>query len=939
MGGIVRETLMLLDKAIFGLLESAYNLIYSLSGIFINNDIAKKVITNLYIVVGIFALFRIALLLINSIIDPEKLNEKGKGLSNILVRTVIMIVLLLFTPMLFQMAYDLQARVVGWEIDKKGEFVKDENGEIITNKGNIIEKLILGEKAATSSKAGNMKPGEQFESIALSALITVNENYGNEFRADGEYVGYKSTEKCSTQKCESAIIEWNKMYANGKMDINTLSRYIGVAEKIDICDENGENCEKEKTYVYDYTIILTTFVAGFIVYVLFSFALDIAARVFQLAALEIVSPLFIVTFIDPKSASSGSFNRWLKEVGSTYAGLFIRLACVSLLLLFTSILNSLEWVKNGDNSFRWTKLTLLLGLLLFAKKAPKLISDMLGMKSDGMGLGIGKKLAGMAMVGGLAEKGLQAAKKLPKAVANKGITGARNLAAYKRLHDQNKSDNPELSTLNRRNKMRKDLAAEKARDARNRRYLDLRHQGLAPEDAKAVLDTERNKINKQAKKEANKAMSDKLKGTGLGAGAVAVGVLDALNAKGSFSGGFNSKGMKGFLKASNDSAKAYRLSAGTPGATIGEKIENKLNTKKQKILSTAYGSEAVRQKRAEDLQDYLDMVNMYHGGNGIAPKATKYEAGTKSNNGIQNGPMIVGADNDERAAMLQLQTKFNIDSNSIKLNADGRIEGYTGKDGRFVSMGESSSSENRTEVKKLAKEYNDSLSAYGLAKTLKFSTDLESKLINEYGSRLNDLTSAQQQISNAEASISNALNRSLSSLAFNNLGLSDVTIDNISSRIAELSSSDNTNDKESAEELKKIRNTMGAINGILYENGNIVYNDVTYEPNEFKNYVSTLGSTPEGIMLSQSLQYNIVAAQSSKDMAETQNLISGIKNAAEGAKNVLDYTTGLIDTSKPAMSGTLSQIAEIRTTKSNKNFSAIEKSEKEKGNVKEANNG
>lgn len=459
--GFFRQFFMLLDKAIFGLLDDAYNLIYSLSGVFVNNDIAKKVITNLYVIVGIFAFFKIALLLINSIINPEKLNEKGHGLSNILIRTVIMLVLLLFTPMLFQMGYDLQAKIVGWEIDEKGNLVTDDKGRAkVSNNGNIIEKLILGESAATASSGDDMTPGEKFGSIALSALVTVNENYVDEFIATGDYVGYKPKSEqdggCQTQLCADAINAWNQMYANGKMEIDLLSYYINTSEKIKV--ETSGTTRMEKVYVYDYTIVLSTFVAGFIVYVLFSFALDIAARVFQLATLEIVSPLFIVTFIDPKSSSGGTFNRWLKEVGSTYASLFIRLACISLLLLFTSILNSLPWVENGDG-YRWTKLTLLLGALLFAKKAPKWISELIGLKSDGLGgLGIGKKLAGAALIGGgiaaarkaigngakkAGKKALDNSKKRVKNAADRSLGAytyareARKLAKEGKLTDEN----------------------------------------------------------------------------------------------------------------------------------------------------------------------------------------------------------------------------------------------------------------------------------------------------------------------------------------------------------------------------------------------------------------------------------------------------------------------------------------------------------------------
>lgn len=417
-----RMFFMLLDKVVFGLVDDAYNLIFYLSGVFINSDIAKSVIKNLYVVVGIFAFFKIAILLVNSIIDPEKLSSKGKGLSSILSRTVIMLVILVFTPTIFEMGYVLQEKVMGWEVDN--DSVKATGN--LTKDGNLIEKLILGESVSTDND-DTVTPGEQFRTIALSTMITVNNYYTDGFRSIAQaekdnqaLVGYHSNGKCSSQTCEAAISKWNEMYANGKMDIDTLSDYITVNEK----DTNGTD-----QYVYNYSVGLNTFAGGFIVYMLFSFSIDIAIRVFQLAVLEIVSPLFIVDFINPNGGSSGMFGRWLKEVGSTYASLFIKIACISLMILFVSILNKIPLTIESSNTLNgWVKLTLMFGLLIFAKKAPKYISDLIGIKSDGNGLSIGKKLASAALVGGAIGKGLDAAKGVPKKIGNKAKERAkRNL--------------------------------------------------------------------------------------------------------------------------------------------------------------------------------------------------------------------------------------------------------------------------------------------------------------------------------------------------------------------------------------------------------------------------------------------------------------------------------------------------------------------------------
>ena len=156
----LRLLLIAIDSVFYNLIDNAYNLIISISSATLNNDVVEKIIRNLYIVVGIFAFFRIALLLINSIIDPEKLNEKGKGLSNIFVRTVLMLVLLLLTPQLFSLAFELQSDITGYEL-KENE-TTHEVEVVLNSNGNIIEKLLLGGSVPEidSSDNNTMTPGD-----------------------------------------------------------------------------------------------------------------------------------------------------------------------------------------------------------------------------------------------------------------------------------------------------------------------------------------------------------------------------------------------------------------------------------------------------------------------------------------------------------------------------------------------------------------------------------------------------------------------------------------------------------------------------------------------------------------------------------------------------------------------------------------------------------
>ena len=439
----LRAICMAIDGILYSLLDNAYDLVIKLSTAeLLKHSTIKSLTGNLYIIFGVVAFFRLALLLVNAIIDPEKLNEKGKGLSNIFFRVVGMVILLAVTPFLFEKSYDLQGRIVGADASK-----------------NIIFKTILGNNANIASSK-NSNAGKALQNIALSSLITVDENYLRNASSDdskdkekkdkekvilckykeikddnGKVKGYDYTKitnsdeynfcplvcvsngdetctpqggyvydekKCSWANCQNAVDLYNEMYVNEDMSPAKLAQYVGTSGKIDV------DGEEQEVYVYNYMFIITGVVGVAMTYIIISFAIDIAVRMFELIVLEILSPLFIATFVDPKSAQSGPFKNWLSAVGKSYASLYIRLAIIALMVLLVSIINQSKMFQSMGEVSGWAKIFMVIGLLIFAKKAPKWIGDMIGIKGDGGlgGLSIGKKLGGMALAGGLASKGL-----------------------------------------------------------------------------------------------------------------------------------------------------------------------------------------------------------------------------------------------------------------------------------------------------------------------------------------------------------------------------------------------------------------------------------------------------------------------------------------------------------------------------------------------------
>lgn len=412
----LRAICMAIDGVLYSLLDNAYDLVIKLSTAeLLKHSTIKSLTGNLYIIFGVVAFFRLALLLVNAIIDPEKLNEKGKGLSNIFFRVVGMVILLAVTPFLFEKSYDLQEKIVGADASK-----------------NIIFKTILGNNANIASSK-NSNAGKALQNIALSSLITIDENYlvngdqcnigkkNSEGKDCGFYPltcvsdgkgkctpqgGYIYGENCKWANCQKAVDLYNEMYVGEDMSPSKLAQYVGTSGKIKI------DKEEQEVYVYNYMFIITGVVGVAMTYIIISFAIDIAVRMFELIVLEILSPLFIATFVDPKSAQSGPFKNWLSAVGKSYASLYIRLAIIALMVLLVSIINQSKMFQSMGEVSGWAKIFMVIGLLIFAKKAPKWIGDMIGIKGDGglSGLSIGKKLGGMALAGGLASKGLDKAK-------------------------------------------------------------------------------------------------------------------------------------------------------------------------------------------------------------------------------------------------------------------------------------------------------------------------------------------------------------------------------------------------------------------------------------------------------------------------------------------------------------------------------------------------
>lgn len=343
----IREFGMFIDKAVYGVVSWLMQLIMDLSNVEIfNESIIDEFASRIYIILGLVMLFKIMISFIQMLINPDKMSDKEQGAGNILKRVVISLALIFLVPSIFDLARQVQ-------------------GEIIP----IIPKVVLGVNVEGDNS-------ETWTSVGRTMA----------FYSFSPFFGYQNPE------CAKSCTIIGTCSDDGKAEIYDVPSASSFVVATDNCstDKNG--------FMYSYSWPLSTLVGAYLVYVLVSIAVSVAIRAIKLSVCELVAPIPIASYIDPKS-SKQTFDKWVSTTLKTYADLFIRLIIVYFVVfvlqtLLDSDVGIVEQIlaNVGNDNFRKSLVVLfiIVGLLQFAKQAPKFIGDMLGFSGAGDFMGMFK---------------------------------------------------------------------------------------------------------------------------------------------------------------------------------------------------------------------------------------------------------------------------------------------------------------------------------------------------------------------------------------------------------------------------------------------------------------------------------------------------------------------------------------------------------------------
>ena len=402
----------IVDEAVYGIIASVYKLMITIASHQVFNEKTFETFgKRVYALVGIFMLFKLAFSLIRYIVNPDEMKDSKKGGKKLIINVMVVVVLITITPTIFEQSRNLQGlilkeNVIGnlilgisgegnvtankaakdWELISKNDNDDDQTTDTTedneqTNTGtvnpggtdgaairqyNLFDKTV-GDEIATLTFSAFYFPAYGNCSADISEMKNDEENINaSEENPD---ISYPDN---ITENCLNAFggeKELAQTYLRGIVfnDIETLL-YDNDLANAKLETETGQS-----KFVMKYSVLIST-VAGIILLLIFiNFCIEVAVRTIKLGFLELMAPIPIISYIDPKSAENGLFSKWLKMCVTTYLSLFIRLAAIYFAIFVIG-----EITSGGIDltSSPLVTVFLILGALIFANQLPKMIEEL-----------------------------------------------------------------------------------------------------------------------------------------------------------------------------------------------------------------------------------------------------------------------------------------------------------------------------------------------------------------------------------------------------------------------------------------------------------------------------------------------------------------------------------------------------------------------------------
>lgn len=338
------------------------------NGELVSADDYQIILNNSYIIIGVVMLFVIAFNLLKGMVNPEE-KKSTEAIKKMIVNFITSMIMIILLPTIFGFAFDFQ--------------------NAILVKQNTIGKFFgFGDVGSSSN---NSADDNAINKVQAGANMIVNGVWTAFFNVNPEGIT-----NCYPNDLNGLTLCQNQVYAETK-----TSSQPTLAEVISEVNQNGSFYSYDKfakamnNDEIDYSFLLSLLGGFLLVYIGISYCIDMGVRLVKLVFYQIIAPIPILLRIIPDGKLSGTFNKWLQITITCYLEVFIRIIVLYFCVYLCVVINDSEFLENvfGYGWFTWliTKAFIFMGIIMFMKQAPKLISDITGIDSGNMRLGLPDK--------------------------------------------------------------------------------------------------------------------------------------------------------------------------------------------------------------------------------------------------------------------------------------------------------------------------------------------------------------------------------------------------------------------------------------------------------------------------------------------------------------------------------------------------------------------
>lgn len=380
---IFRNIFFLLDDVVYNQIPKFYNLLITIAR---TSPLSQANITDLasriYKLLAVFMVFKVTLSLIMYVVNPDDFSDKSKGISKLITNIVISLAVLVLTPYIFNYGYQFQEMIL---------------------KDNSLAAVIFGDKLTSENNIIN-DAGDQMAYLAITPFITPNLNYFNctSVYSQNIYDGTDLNYDCFgftdvDDYMNSGDVSCHEGTLCEAVEDVEDSKYLRKDDVINyaagISNSNFNYIFRKslvttfydgtKDFAFDYAFGISTVVGVIIVLFLLTSCMDIGLRSIKLAFLQLIAPIPIISYIDPKSGKDGMFKKWYQMCFKTYLSLFIKILAIYFATYIIGNLHRLVDVIDGSYVTNgYIEIFIMIGALMFAKNFTKILEG-LGVKLDG----------------------------------------------------------------------------------------------------------------------------------------------------------------------------------------------------------------------------------------------------------------------------------------------------------------------------------------------------------------------------------------------------------------------------------------------------------------------------------------------------------------------------------------------------------------------------